>query len=128
MRATLALLADHASSTDDGKLNIMGIFNSFRAEEVPTTFVSMWLVFRLVGDTPGTAKQHDMALRCRAPTGREVFRVDGKLDVTDNSRPLNVQQVLRLDNLQIEDYGLHLFEVLFDEVPVAEIPLDVVAP
>ena len=126
MRIPLALLADHASLTNDGKLNILGIFEAFRAKEIPTTLAAMSVVFQLVEDTPRTSEPYRVAVRCRAPDGREVFMLDGKLNVRDGSEPLNVPQIIRIENLRIEAYGRHLFEVLVDGEGLSGIPLDVI--
>ena len=46
MDVTLALLADAANVSQDGKLNILGIFNGLGAAAFPATHPSMHLVLR----------------------------------------------------------------------------------
>ena len=46
MRVPLAVLADYANVTTDGKLNIMGIFNRIFASALPVVHPQMRLVMR----------------------------------------------------------------------------------
>src|SRR5919204_3250104 len=47
MRLSLALLADYANVSHDGKLNIMGIFGQIHAPQFPAVHAQMHLVLSL---------------------------------------------------------------------------------
>ena len=47
MDVTLAVLADYANVSQDGKLNIMGIFQEVNPSEIPFVLPQMYLVLSL---------------------------------------------------------------------------------
>ena len=47
MRVTLAVLADYANISQEGKLNILGIFDRIAVAEVPTSLPQMHFIMRL---------------------------------------------------------------------------------
>jgi hypothetical protein len=47
MQVPLALLADHANVSAEGKLNLMGAFDVINARRFPAVHAQMHLVFRI---------------------------------------------------------------------------------
>ncbi|NOT29677.1 MAG: hypothetical protein HOP15_04415, partial [Planctomycetes bacterium] len=62
MHARLAVLADAANTTAEGKLNILGEFNVIFAARVPFTWPRMFLALKLETD-PGEGGQHTLRIR-----------------------------------------------------------------
>ena len=56
MRVVLALLADHASLTNDGKLNVLGIFEAFRPKQMPAVLASLSTIG---GSSPGSTSPQE---------------------------------------------------------------------
>ena len=127
MRVVLALLADHASLTNDGKLNVLGIFEAFRPKQMPAVLASLSIVLRLDAQPPDLREEYGLAIRFRDPGGGELFKLDGKLNVQDPSSHVNAQQIIRIEALQVKEYGTHHFEVEIDGAVAQIVPLDVVA-
>lgn len=50
MNVSLALVADYANISREGKLNILGIFDRIAAQSVPAVHSQMQLIMRLEAD------------------------------------------------------------------------------
>ena len=61
MHVKVALLADYSNVSREGKLNILGIFDTIYAPTFPTTHPHMQLVIRFEGGVPMQAFAPDRA-------------------------------------------------------------------
>lgn len=129
VRVQFALLADYASVTTEGKLDITGLFNAIYADSLPAVHLQMRLVLEYViepGD-PGTRKQ--VVARFLDPDGIELFRVE-----VEEPLPAHAQigptraQVLELTDVRFTKYGDHHFSISIDGQERATIPLRVTQP
>lgn len=130
MQVTLALLADYANVTAEGKLNILGIFDRITVQELPAVHTQMHLVLRLEASTPDQNRSHNVEIRLQDPEGRSLLDVRG--DLTPHGVPGRTSatnQILAFNNVQIARPGVHAFVVSVDGTMRAEVPLVVdVAP
>jgi hypothetical protein len=62
LRIPLALLADSANVSQDGKLNILGIFENIMSFQFPVSHPTMALVFAVEGDTGDIEREHDLTV------------------------------------------------------------------
>lgn len=72
MRVDLAVLADYAATTQEGKMIIAGIFDRIAAPKLPWMHPSMTLVVRIKLD-PGEEGTHELDVRCVDPDGKEFL-------------------------------------------------------
>lgn len=83
MRIDVALLADYAAITREGKLLICGVFDQIAAMELPWTHPTMTLVFRVrvSSEEVGT---HPVMVRGIDPDGAEFIpALEGEIKVED---------------------------------------------
>jgi hypothetical protein len=130
MQVTLALLADYANVTAEGKLNILGIFDRITVQELPAVHTQMHLVLRLEAAAADQNRSHNVEIRLQDPEGRSVLDVRG--DLVPHSVPGRTSatnQILTFNNVQLNRAGSHAFVVRVDGAIRAEVPLGVeVAP
>src|SRR5881628_58731 len=99
MEVKLALLADGANVSREGKLNLLGIFDTLFARSFPTTHPQMQLVIRF-----------EAAAQEAGSTRQDAIRMD---------------HVLTLNHVQFESPGRYRFDVLVDGRVAAAVPLQV---
>ena len=87
MDVSLALLADAANTSRDGKLNLLGIFDAIQAAKFPTTHPSMMLVLRLEASAADGDRAHELDVRFIDADGGQVFKLDGRVVVPSSIEP-----------------------------------------
>ena len=126
MQIKLALLADYANVTAEGKLNILGIFDRITVQELPAVHPQMHLILRLEAHAAERNRSHTIEIRLHDPDGETVFEVKG--DMVPHGSPgvtSATNQILTLNNLQLSKVGGYNFVVFVNNDLKAEIPLGV---
>ena len=126
MHVTFALFADAANVSQEGKLNILGVFDALQVGSLPALHPRATLVVHLKG-APSDAGSHRVLLQWMSPTGSELWSSEGELGVqappagvTEMDFPLLAQLDLPLDVA-----GRYLMRVGLDGVAHAEVPVQV---
>lgn len=126
MQAKLAVLADYANVTGDGKLNILGIFDRINLMQIPAVHPQMHLVLRLEAHPAEQNRSHDVEIRLQDPEGIVIFEVKGEIVPRGEAgQTVSTNQILTLNNLQLEKIGDYRFVVLINDDVKTEIPLAV---
>jgi hypothetical protein len=126
VRAEFALLADYANVTEEGKLNLMGVFNSVRAVSVPATVPQMLLVIRFQTDPPDRGQTKNIDVTLLDADGVELMRLSNTVQI-DPSAPLvaNVNQFLRFTPLRLPRFGDYSFYITVNGEQKASAPFSV---
>ncbi|HJQ85319.1 MAG TPA: hypothetical protein VKA21_14635 [Candidatus Binatia bacterium] len=121
----LAVLADGANVSREGKLNLLGIFDTIFARTFPTTHPQMQLVLRFEADPAESGSARTVEVQLVAPDGRVVLRLPGSMTVParGTAERVRMDQVLTLNGVQLEAAGRHRFQVLVDGAVAAVVPL-----
>lgn len=80
MHVSFALFADAANLSQEGKLNILGVFDAVHVAAFPSVHPRATLVVRLKG-SPADAGVHTMGLRWINPRGDELWSSSAELTV-----------------------------------------------
>jgi len=125
MKARVAVLADCANITADGKLNIMGVFNVINAPQAPVVHSQMQIVLSLVPDPWETNTTAPLEIQLVDSDGRVLFSV--KRQVAIGGAPAGEQAtanfLLGLSNTVFDRFGSFEFKVLANDEPFVTIPL-----
>jgi hypothetical protein len=126
MQVKLALLADYANVTAEGKLNILGIFDRINVQAMPAVHPQMHLILRLEAHPAERGRPHNVEIRLHDPDGQTVFEVEGEI-VPQGETGLTIatNQILTLNNLQLTKTGGYAFIVFVNNDLKMEVPLDV---
>ena len=126
MHVSFALFADAANLSQEGKLNILGVFDAVQVSALPTVHPRAHLVVRLKG-TRADVGTHTVTLRWINPDRNELWNSTGQLDigapppgVTEMDMPL----IAALD-LPIDRAGTYTMSIALDNSAVAQIALQV---
>lgn len=103
MHVSFALFADAANLSQEGKLNILGVFDAVRVEQFPAVHPRATLVVRLKA-VPSDAGRHEVGLRWTNARGHVLWESSAELEIgapppgaTEVDMPLIFQLDLPLD-------------------------------
>src|SRR5687768_3606735 len=126
MQVKLALLADYANVTAEGKLNILGIFDRISANQIAAVHPQMHLILRLEADPAERDRPHNIEIRLYDSDGQIVLEV--KVDVVPHGQvgeTIASNKILTLNNLQLDKADGYTFVLLVNNDLKSELPLGV---
>ncbi len=127
MYVAFALLADAANVSRDGKLNVLGVFDTVHAATLPTVHPRAMLVVRLK-TLPEDAGTHRVGIAFSAPGGATIWSTEAELTVgalPPGFGEGEVPFVVQID-LPLAQTGRHAIALTLDGQVVVQLPLGVV--
>ncbi len=124
MQVKLAVVADHANVSAEGKLNILGIFDRIVVSNLPAVHPQMHLVVRLEAHPAERDRSHQVEVRLHDPDGQAVFELKG--EIVPQGPPgeaITANHIIGINNLVLARTGEYLFVVFVDHDLKAETPL-----
>ena len=112
---TLAVLADYANVSQDGKLNIMGIFQEVNPPELPFALPQMYLVVSFEAGPAEFDSFKHIRLALLDSDGNEMLALEGQVQVPRPGRPGSrayINQVIGLNGVIFERPGDYGFAIL----------------
>ncbi len=131
MEVSLALLADYANVTAEGKLNILGVFDTIFADRFPAVHPQMQVILRLEANPAEAGSRKKLELKLMTADGHTLFAIGAELgfEVKDPSKPvgemMKTDQIIGLQNVRFEDRGDYQIAILVNEETKKTIPLKV---
>lgn len=130
--ATLAVAADNANVSTDGKLNIIGVFQEFTPEGFPAVVPSIALVISWDAEPVEFGTKKEVHISFMGPDPDEKISLPPvSLTIPEAPRPGEraiAHQILTLQNLPLLRSGPHAFYLVVGGEPKARIPLYVREP
>lgn len=127
MEVDLAVLADAANTTENGKLNILGVFDNLNlGPEFPAKSQTFAIVVRVVGH-PSEAGQHELLLRLADADGKEIAKVGARFEAKKKkatAKPYRVPIILGAE-VKFPRPGDYTFDILIDGRWERAMPLQV---
>jgi hypothetical protein len=129
VRVYLALLADYANVSREGKLNILGIFDTIYAPSFPTTHPHMQLVIRFEAAAAEAGSTRQVEVQLQDPDGDLLFRLPGAMTIQrgEPGEAVRADHILALNNVNFAEPGRYAFRVLVDGEVAADVPLRIEA-
>lgn len=133
MHVNLAVLADHASVDGEGKLNIMGIFDTIFAPAVPVQHPRMMLVTRFAAKPSELGREQNVVIRLADEDGAQMFELAAT--ITPQPGPYTIpaydavmNHILVLQNIVFPKYGSYAFNILIGNNEAQTITLHIFQP
>jgi hypothetical protein len=126
MQVSFALFADAANLSQEGKLNILGVFDAVQVAALPAVHPRACLVVRIKG-TPADVGTHSVTLRWLNPEDQELWASRGELNVgapPPGVSEMDMPLIAALD-LPIDRAGTYTMSIALDDVLTAAVPLHV---
>ncbi len=126
MHVSFALFADSANISQEGKLNILGVFDALQVASLPAVHPRATMVVRLKA-LPDDIGRHTLGFQWLGPDGEEMWSSAGQLDVgapPPGATELDVPVIAAID-LPIQHSGTHVMRIVLDGDVCAELLLHV---
>ncbi len=131
MDVSLAVLSDFASVTQEGKLNIMGIFGEVNPPGLPFSLPLMYLVIVFDASPAEIGSDKNVRVVMLDGEGREGLRIENTLAVPPGGRPghrANFNAILALQGVTFQQPGDYQFSILINGEEKRSVPLRVNEP
>lgn len=128
MQIKLAVLADYANVTAEGKLNILGIFDRINVSELPAVHPQMQFIIRIEAHPAEKDRVHTIEVRLHDPDGQTVFELSGEMVPRGGAagQTIAANQIITINNLSLTQAGEYSFVVFIDNDLKTEVPLTVI--
>lgn len=113
-----------AATDNNGKLNMLGAFDSIFLNEVPATHPHCAVVLRLRFDK-SEAGEHKITLHLIDEDGKHAIQpLEGRLRVHGNMNPTATSNlILNMQGLRLTRFGEMAFHLSIDDKPIGSLPL-----
>ena len=125
MDVTLALLADAANVSQEGKLNILGAFANINAVKFPARHPEMQLVLRFEASPAEAETKKHLEVKVIDEDGQAVSGFGGEFIVAPatSGQRIRMQTVMRITDAIFPKPGDYTFAVMVDGKTEYEVPL-----
>ena len=127
MHIPMALLADEANVSQEGKLNVLGVFDRLAASSFPTIHPKMVFVFRVQSEYADAGRSFVVRLRLMDEDGKVLFEAGGEL-VPPAVAPgdfASANKLFTLVGIGFPRPGSYKFVLNVGDLPTHETPLNV---
>jgi hypothetical protein len=130
MKIPMAFLADEANISQEGKLNVLGIFDRIAAAEFPVVHPRMVFAFRVQAEFADGGRAFPVQIRLVDDDGGVMFDAAGEINppVVPPGEFSTANQVFTLVGLQFPRPGVYKFQVNIGTLPPHETEFTVSAP
>ncbi len=128
MEIKIALVADSANLSQEGKLNILGAFTDIRTREVPARHPEMRLVLQMEASAAESGRTKKLEVRLIDEDGNEVGGMAGEFVVAGPAKPgqrIQMGSILRFTDVVFPKAGAYNLAIMVDGDTKAEVPLSV---
>ena len=116
MKVTLALIADYANVTKEGKLNVMGIFDRIWSENFPARHTSMHLVMGFEASRVESENKFTVEVFLVDADGQKILGLKGPLAFDKSGKEpgdtIKRSQILALKDIIFPKPGNYSFDIL----------------
>jgi hypothetical protein len=124
MHISFAVFADGANLSQEGKLNVLGVFDALQVGGFPAVHPRTHFVLRLKGSMEDTG-QHTLGFHWINPSDEELWSSDGELNVAPGPNPSFEMDlpIIAVIDLPLNAPGLYTMRVALDGAPTADVRL-----
>lgn len=131
MDVTVAVLADYANVSQDGKLNIMGIFQEINPPVLPFALPQMYLVLSFSAGPAEFNTTRNVRIPLLHSDGQEILAMEAEMQVPSARRPgsrVYMIETIGLAGVTFPRAGDYAFSILVGDDEKATVPLHVNEP
>lgn len=131
MEVTLAVLADCANITREGKLNIMGVFGEINPPILPFNMSTVYMVIVFVANPSEVGSDKKLQIRLMDSDGKPILETEGRMEIPSPSRsgkPISIQSIVGFNDISFEKSGEYQFLILVNGEEKYQVNLTVNEP
>lgn len=122
---SLHVVADSANVSQEGKLNLLGIFQRILASAFPATHPSLALVFTVEADSGDTASEHTLMVDLVDSDGKRIAKINGKIKFAEvKGKKATHNQIVNFNGLNFPKPGMYEFKIIINGEERAFVPLE----
>lgn len=124
----MIFLADYASTSSDGKLNVLGVFDQVNAPAFPARHPQLYIVARLISDIgEKTSQSRHFAIVLLNADSEEVGRMEGEFHFPEPVRGVRPETniIAQIRDLVFPEPGAYEFVLLVDGYNIYQRPVTV---
>lgn len=127
MDVPLAVIADAANVSLEGKLNIFGIFTNISAGNFPALHPQLQLVIAFEADNAEAEKLKDVEIRLNDSDGRDLLMIRGQFTVPKGTpgKKVRINHVFPLSGIVFPKPDDYEFKILVNGETKASVPFTV---
>ena len=127
MDVPLAVLADAANVSREGKLNIFGIFNRLWSVNFPAQHPQMQLVMVFQADVGEAEAKKAVNILLKDADGKKLMGIEGELTLpkAESGHPIRINHILPLPGVPLPKPGDYEFTILVNGETKAHVPFGV---
>ena len=120
----MAVLADEANVSQEGKLNLMGIFDRIAAAEFPVVHPKMVFAFRVEAEFSDGGRAFTVNVALEDEDGQAIFQAEGEMMAppVPPGEFTTANQIFSLVGVQLPSPGLYRFVVRLGDSARHETP------
>lgn len=126
MNVPMAFLADYSNVSQEGKLNVLGIFDKIFVRELPAFHPQMYLVLRLTAGAAERGLTKKLTILLLDADGEKISAIEGTFTVPEDA-PLQsaINEIIILNGLGFPHAGDYSFHILINGEEKTTIPFAV---
>jgi len=131
MQITMALVAEAANRSENGRLNLLGVFHTLHAVTTPCQHPMMALVISFEATAMERGTRQKVGIKLVNADGKPVFALpDSELEVPADPTAITPQlnMIANMAGIQFENYGSYQFEIHIEGELAGRVPLRLVPP
>jgi hypothetical protein len=128
VEVTLAVLADSANVSAEGKLNILGSFDTIGATKFPARHPEMQLVLRMEASPAEIGMDKKLEMQLRDEDGAKISGFNADFKVPEPSKPgepVNIQMITRIGDVVFPKAGRYAIWILINGDSKGRVPFTV---
>jgi hypothetical protein len=122
MQLRYAMLADYANVTQDGKLNIVGVFDNLYALSFPAVHRQLFLVNSIEADNEDEGQTREVKIQMINADGEVLHELKGHFAFGHGKQTVN--QIHLFHDLRFDAPGPYQFNIFFSEHHVKTLDLE----
>lgn len=129
IKIPLAVIADSANVSREGKLNILGIFQNIGANTVPATHPQISLILTFQGERGDANSEHSVKIQMVSADGEVMMNIDAKLRFNmppAGEHSVSVHQIFQFANITFKKFGAYDLNIFVNNEVRKTVSLNVI--
>lgn len=124
MQLRYAIMADFANVTQDGKVNVMGVFDRLFAQNFPAVHKLLFLVTSLESDAEDEGETRESRIQLIDQDGNKLTDLRGQINFAKGKQVVN--QIHVFQDLKFSAPGVYQFTIFFEGRHAKTVDLELV--